>query len=132
MNFVTPNVKAHWAALRPILTIRNDREYQRAITRMNALLDEIGGNERHPLSSLLDTLGALVREYEEKHFPLPDCGGVGALQYLMQEHGVNQNELPEIGSQGVVSEILRGKRQLNVRQINALAKRFKVSPAVFL
>jgi HTH-type transcriptional regulator/antitoxin HigA len=132
MNFVNPNVKAHWAALRPILTIHNEREYQRAITRMNALLDEIGGNERHPLSSLLDTLGALVREYEEKRCPLPDSGGVGALQYLMQEHGVKQNELPEIGSQGVVSEILRGKRQLNVRQINALAKRFKVSPAVFL
>jgi HTH-type transcriptional regulator/antitoxin HigA len=51
MNFVTPNVRAHWAALRPILTIRNDREYQQAVDRMNALIDEVGGNECHPLSS---------------------------------------------------------------------------------
>jgi len=40
--------------------------------------------------------------------------------------------LPEVGSQGVVSEVLSGKRELNVRQIRALAKRFHVSPAVFM
>jgi HTH-type transcriptional regulator/antitoxin HigA len=50
----------------------------------------------------------------------------------MEEHGVKQTELPEIGSQGVISEILRGKRKLNVRQIHTLAKRFHVSPAIFL
>jgi len=38
----------------------------------------------------------------------------------------------EIGSQGVVSEILNGKRELNVRQIRELANRFHVSPAVFI
>jgi HTH-type transcriptional regulator / antitoxin HigA len=50
----------------------------------------------------------------------------------MEEHSLSQSDLPEIGSQGVVSEILNGKRKLNVRQIQALAKRFKVSPATFL
>ncbi|MFW0859011.1 MAG: helix-turn-helix domain-containing protein [Dehalococcoidia bacterium] len=50
----------------------------------------------------------------------------------MDEHGLTQSELPEIGSQGVVSEILSGKRELNVRHIHALAKRFHVSPAVFI
>jgi HTH-type transcriptional regulator/antitoxin HigA len=32
----------------------------------------------------------------------------------------------------VVSEILNGKRELNARQIRALAERFHVSPAVFM
>ncbi|MCE7920859.1 MAG: hypothetical protein DCC59_16705 [Chloroflexi bacterium] len=41
-------------------------------------------------------------------------------------------DLAEIGSQGVVSEILNGKRELNVRQIRALAERFNVSAAVFV
>jgi HTH-type transcriptional regulator/antitoxin HigA len=54
------------------------------------------------------------------------------LKALMDEHGLSQRDLPEIGSQGVVSEILRGKRTLNVRQVAALAKRFAVSPAVFI
>ena len=50
----------------------------------------------------------------------------------MEGHGLRQSDLPEIGSQGVVSEILNGKRELNVRQIRELAKLFNVSPAVFL
>ncbi len=48
------------------------------------------------------------------------------------EHHLTQSNLPEIGSQGVVSEILSGQRELNVRQIRALASRFHVSPAVFI
>ena len=50
----------------------------------------------------------------------------------MEEHGIKQSDLTEIGSQGVVSEILSGRRQLNVRQIKLLSERFKVSPAVFV
>jgi HTH-type transcriptional regulator/antitoxin HigA len=50
----------------------------------------------------------------------------------MEEHGLKQAELGEVGSQGIVSEILAGKRELNVRQIRALARRFGVSPAVFV
>jgi len=50
----------------------------------------------------------------------------------MEEHDLTQGDLPEISSQGVVSEILSGKRELNVRQIRALASRFQVSPAVFI
>ncbi|MNR66199.1 Antitoxin HigA [compost metagenome] len=49
----------------------------------------------------------------------------------MQEHGLTQSDLPEIGAQSVVSDILNGKRQLNVRHIRALAERFQVPTDVF-
>ena len=39
----------------------------------------------------------------------------------MEEHGLKLSDLHEIGSQGVISEILSGKRQLNVRQIKLLS-----------
>src|SRR5260221_543538 len=58
--------------------------------------------------------------------------GLRALKHLMQANDLTQKDLPEIGSQGVVSEILTGKRELNVRHIRALAARFKVSPAAFV
>jgi HTH-type transcriptional regulator / antitoxin HigA len=45
---------------------------------------------------------------------------------------LTQVDLPEIGSQGMVSEVLGGKRELNVRQVRALAQRFHVSAAVFV
>lgn len=54
------------------------------------------------------------------------------LRFFMEEHDLTQRDLPEVGSQDVVSESLSGKRDLNVRQIRALASRFHVSPAVFI
>ncbi len=132
MTVLTKNVQSHWATIRPILTIRNEREYDAAVKRLNELLDEIGTNERHPLYGLLDTLGTLIHAYEEKHHPMPESSSADMLRYFLEEHGLNQSDLPEIGSQGVVSEVLSGKRELNMRQVRALAKRFHVSPAVFI
>ena len=85
-----------------------------------------------PLYELLDTLGTVLHAYEEKHHVLPESSGADMLRFFMDEHGLAQSEVPEVGSQGVVSEILSGKRELNVRQIRALAERFHVSPAVFI
>ena len=132
MSISAKDIQSHWATIRPFLTIRNEREYDLAVKRLNRLLDEIGTHERHPLYRLLDTLGTLIHAYEEKHHRLPECGGVDMLRFFMEEHGLTQSDLPEVGTQGVVSEVLNGKRELNVRQIRALAKRFHVSPAVFL
>jgi HTH-type transcriptional regulator / antitoxin HigA len=125
-------LEQHWAAVSPILSIRDEEEYDLATVRLHSLLDEIGDNEQHPLYTLLDILGTLMHTYEERHHPMPESSGEEILSFLMDEHGLTQSDLPEIGSQGVVSEILRGKRALNVRQIRALAKRFHVSPTVFI
>ena len=112
--------------------IRNEREYDRAVKRLNTLLDEVGTNERHPLYGLLDTLGTLIHAYEEEHFKEPEPTGPEMFRYFMDEHGLKQSDLPEIGSQRTVSEVLRGKRELTAKQIRALANRFQVSPAVFV
>ena len=132
MKTLLENLQTDWEALAPSLVIRNEKEYNAAAKRLNELLDEIGTNEKHPLYTLLDTLGTLVHAYEEEHYPIPEASGVDVLRFLMEEHGLTQSNLPEVGSQGVVSEILNGKRELNVRQIRALAGRFKVSAAVFV
>ena len=129
---LTTDLKTHWPTIRPLLTIRNEREYDRAVQLLNELLDEIGTNERHPLYSFMDTLGTLIEVYEEEHHPVPASTGAELLRYLVEEHDLSQSELPEIGSQSVVSEVLNGKRDLNIRQVRALAKRFHVSPAVFI
>ncbi len=132
VSTLAEDIQERWTAIRPVLSIRTERDYKRAVGRLNRLLTEVGANERHPLYELLDTLGTLVHAYEETHHPMPDCSGSDALRFLMEEHGLTQSDLPEIGSQGVVSEILSGKRALNTRQIRVLAKRFGISPAVFI
>lgn len=132
MNVSTKDIEKHWATIQPLLTIRDEREYERAVGMLNSLLDEIGTNERHPLYGLLDTLGTLVHAYEETHHTIPESSGAEMLSFLMEEHGLTESDLPEIGSQTVVSQVLNGKRELRARQIRALAMRFGVSPAVFL
>jgi len=132
MTLVNDQIQTYWTNIAPLLTIRNEREYNTAVKRMNELLDEIGTNEKHPLYSLLDTLGTLIHAYEEEHYPIPESSGADILRFLMEENGITQSDLPEVGSQGVVSEILNGKRELNLRQIRGLAKKFKVSPAAFV
>ena len=131
-TIVSKELENQWASIRPIFTIRNEREYNAAIKRLNDLLDEVGENDKHPLYSLLDTLGTLIQVYEEEHNQMPESSGIEVLSFLMEEHQLVQSNLSEIGSQGVVSEVLSGKRELNVRQIRELAKRFHVSPGVFI
>jgi HTH-type transcriptional regulator/antitoxin HigA len=132
MTAVIDVVRAQWPNIEPMFLIRNEREYDAAVERLNSLLDEVGMDESHPLYGLLDTLGTLIEAYENEHERLPPVSGAKMLQFFMDEHGLRQTDLPEVGSQGVVSEVLSGKRELNVRQIRALARRFDVSPAVFV
>jgi HTH-type transcriptional regulator/antitoxin HigA len=132
MTTLTKDLRTKWAAFEPILMIRDERDYDAAIDRLNDLLDEVGADVRHPLFGLLDTLGTLIHAYEEAHHPMPAVTGAEMLGYLMDEHGLTQADLPEVGSQGVVSELLSGKRELNVRQIRGLVKRFGVAPGVFI
>jgi HTH-type transcriptional regulator / antitoxin HigA len=48
-------------------------------------------------------------------------------------HRLRQSDLAtEIGGQSVVSAILNGKREINVRQAKALAARFGISAAAFV
>jgi len=70
MKGFSQDIQTHWEAIFPLLTIRNEEEYNAAVTRLNELLDNIGTNEKHPLYTLLDTLGTLVHAYEEKHYPI--------------------------------------------------------------
>lgn len=132
MSVSTKELQEKWASISRILTIRNDREYDQAVKRLNGLLDEIGTNERHPLYGLLDTLGTLIHAYEEKHEEGGDVSGAEMLRFLMDEHGVSESDLRELGSRRALADILKGKKELTASQIRALAGRFHVSPAVFI
>lgn len=116
----------------PLGPLRTDVEYNRAVTVLDDIVDEIGQQETHPLADLAETLALFIEAYEDAHIPFSDSSAPEILRTLMEEHGLTQSDLSEIGSQGVVSEILSGKRDLNVRQITQLAARFGVSPALFM
>jgi HTH-type transcriptional regulator/antitoxin HigA len=96
------------------------------------LLDAGAAEENSPLADLVNSLGALIGDYEDTNHPVADVAPVAALRFLMEQHQLTQSDLQEVGTQGVVSEILHGKRDLNVRQIKALAERFHVPTSLFI
>ncbi len=125
-------VKVWPVVSRVLSTLRTKKQYNRAVQLLDELIDEATAQYKPLIESLIDTLGTLIKDYEDRNIPEPEGDAIGCLKFLMLEHNLKQSDLKELGSQGVVSEILSGKRQLNVRQIKTLSRRFKVSPAVFI
>ncbi len=126
---------AHFDALNarvPLRPIADQEHYGKAVAALNQLLDAGAGEDGHPLAGLVDTVGALIENYEDIHCLREKVEPAAVLRLLMDQHGLSQSDLPEVGTQGVVSEILRGKRHLNLRQIRALAARFNVPSSVFV
>ena len=116
----------------PLGPLRTEVEYNRAVTVLDEIVDEIGQQETHPLADLAETLGLFIEAYEDTHVPFSDSSAPEILRTLMDEHELTQSDLSEIGSHGVVSDILSAKRDLNVLLITQLAARFGVSPALFM
>lgn len=133
MNIHLEVIAKIWPGIQHVLSLPHDEEeYNRLVELLDSLIDEVGEDESHPLASLMETVGSLIESYETSAYPESEADPMTTLKTLMDDHGLTQSDLNEIGSQGVVSEILSGKRQLNVRQIKLLGERFNVSPLVFM
>lgn len=133
MSSKLEEVSKVWPLIDNVLALpHKEEEYQQLVALLDEVIDIVGEDESHPLASLMETLGTLVETYEMQTIPEISGNPIQTLQSLMEEHDLRQTDLPEIGTQGVVSDILSGKRKLNVRQIKALSKRFNVSTAVFI
>ena len=133
MNMQLDNISKVWPSVKAIFSVpHSEKEYQDLVEKLDSLIDEVGNNDAHQLAPVMETVGKLIENYEdrERHI-IQEASPVEVLKYLMQEHGLKQSDLKEIGSQGIVSEILAGKRTLNIEQIKKVSKRFHVSPLVF-
>lgn len=125
----------------PLQRIRSKRQHQLACKALERIMTYIhdfphylSKEEKAQLRQYNDALGVLIEDYERHHFSHigKNIRGVEILKYLMREHGLQQVDLrAELGGQSVVSEILSGKRHFNISQVQALSKRFAVSPTVF-
>lgn len=124
----------HWKHIsRYIREPQNDHDYHQLSLILDKLLDVTGDNENHELMGLVDIISHMIATYDDRMVAkIHSVTGIDALKFLMQQHNLKQSDLTEIGTQGVVSEILQGKRMLNVKQIKKLSKRFHVSPNTFI
>jgi HTH-type transcriptional regulator/antitoxin HigA len=133
MNIQLDHISKVWPSVKAIFSVpHSEKEYQNLVATLDSLIDEIGNNDAHQLAPVMETVGKLIENYEDQEYKIKDVPPVEVLKYFMQEHGLKQSDLKEIGSQGIVSEILAGKRTLNIEQIKKISKRFHVSPLIFI
>ena len=114
-----------------VTSVRSEREYARARATMDALLDEIGDDERHPLAEVLDYLADRIRAYEEEHVRISDADPGEVLRFLMEQHGLKQDDLGDCAPQSRISDFLKGKREISKEVAKKLAARFNVRADLF-
>ena len=133
LKIVEEAVRRAGPALRRTLSpIESERDLDRRTKLLHALLDKIGDNEEHPLTFVLDALGRVIEEYEERVHPIEPSSPHEVLSFLIEQRGLKQKELSNIISQSNLSAVLRGKRGLTPLQIKKLSIRFSVPAELFL
>ena len=81
----------------PLSPIETEQEYDNAANALNELLDAGGADEHHPLAVLVTLLSDFIADYEDKHTPRTTVTGRTMLAFLMEQHGLKQADLSEIG-----------------------------------
>lgn len=133
MNTELEKTIEHWGHLLPYTHIpRNESEYEKLLDFVEKLMEASRHKKDERVTSLLKVIAKNIEEYETQRFPTEPASPLEMLEFLMKEHGLGQSDLPEIGSQSLVSKILSNERQLTVEHIQKLSERFGVSPAVFI
>jgi len=110
--------------------IETEAEYDRLL----AIVERLMFSERTPEeATLFRLLVLLIETYETKTHPMDKSKPCETLQHIMESSRTRQvNLVGEIGSSGVVSQIVNGKRGISKRQAKLLGDRFKVSPELFI
>lgn len=118
----------------PLCPIDKKDQYETALHIVGCLISALNGKKVDGgIEIYLRTLANLISDYEAKMFEAPNVSGREMLAYLMELKGFTQTDVAkELGGQPNVSKILRGERELNLRQIRELAQKFQVGAALFI
>ena len=111
--------------------IETEQEYDRTLAVAERLTFQKNRTpEERALHKLLVTL---IEAYEAQNYSMDQAAPHEILQHIMESSGTRQADLVGvIGSSGVVSEVVNGKRSISKAQAKALGDYFKVSPTLFI
>jgi HTH-type transcriptional regulator / antitoxin HigA len=115
----------------PLRPIRNERELDRAIKMLDALLDRPKPTRAE--QDYLEVLTGLVEKYEAAADPIEPLSDADMLRFLMEARGLTQMELA--AATGIVnttlSAVLHGKRRLSRDHVARVTEFFGLSSAAF-
>lgn len=107
-----------------IKPVKTKKDYEAALNKIDSLLD---AKPNTPEGDLLDVITTLVEVYEQKHFAISPPDPIEAIKFRMEQLGLKQADLIKVlGGKNRVSEILNHKRELTVKMMRELYKKFNV------
>jgi len=115
-----------------VTKVHSEADYEQISATVQALLEEIGDAEAHPLADVLDWLADQMQAYEDENVPIPDAEPREVLRFLMDQHGLKQEDLTDCAPQSRISDILNGRRAVSKEIAKKFARRFNVSADLFL
>lgn len=110
--------------------LKTEDDYDKASMR---LMEIFHSKENTAEFDELDLLIVLVKDYDDKHYQLPELDALDVIKYKMEEMGIKAKDLESIiGSKGHVSAILSGKREITLKMAQKLKNYFSIPAEVFL
>jgi HTH-type transcriptional regulator/antitoxin HigA len=123
----------------PLLKVEDESSHEKALAAVDQLWDLASDDELDPYGTLLLLLANAIKRYESLD---PDLNSfidrskaipadIAMLTTLMNQNGLSDSDLPEIGNRSMVSQVLKGEKLLSRSAIDALALRFGISGGRF-
>ena len=110
--------------------LKTNSDYKKAVRRTMEIFDASAGSAEE---KELELLLVLVKDYEDRHYVMPELDPIEAIKLKMEESGLKSKDLePIIGSKGHVSSVLSGRRELTLHMAQRLRNYFQLPAEIFM
>ena len=113
-------------------SIKTDKEYTKWLDWVDNAFDrkvKAGSKDGMTLGVVL----LLIKDYEDKHYPVPKPDPIEAVKMKMLEKGLKNKDLVgKVGTKGYVSAVLSGKKPLTLELAKLFRRELGVSAEVLL
>ncbi|KKN57591.1 hypothetical protein LCGC14_0560750 [marine sediment metagenome] len=110
--------------------IKTEEDYQKALSRIDVLMDALPNT---PEGDELELLVTLIELFEDKKYIISMPDAIEAIKFRMEQLNLNQQALvPFIGNKSKVSEILNKKRPISLSMMRALHKGLGIPAEILL
>lgn len=107
-----------------IKPLKTEEDYNLALERLEEIFH---APINSPEGDEAEVLSILIEKFEDEHYPIEAPNPLEAIMFRMEQMDMKKKDLAEvIGYKSRVSEILSGKRKLNLNMIRRLHEKLKI------
>ncbi|MEN5058287.1 helix-turn-helix domain-containing protein [Sphingobacterium kitahiroshimense] len=111
--------------------IKSEKQYESYLERIYVLMQtDLKADSKE--SDEVEILSILVKNYEDTHYVIDKPNPIDAIRFRLDQMGKNESFLSKILGAPRKSEILSGKRKLNLQQIRKLSNELHISADVLV